>query len=240
MAIKFGSEGSGILWCHPGGTNCLTTMVADENGGARQYFSHPKEGEEYYDRELSRLATDINELVATTERREKESGKRDASLEIGFLRTSNGYLPVWKRNVSESERLEDLVDVSSLKPLGTMSDEDVKSYLQIESNFGGDGEWFRHTGGGVYRCKGAGMSCYVTAASRDGFKTIKDSNYFPKVEPSSPVYDPALSDLADKLNAALNATQKANRPNLPEPQPEIGLAIEEEGIAVVWKIVERD
>ena len=145
MGTKFGSEGSGILWCHPGGTNCITSVEAENDSqDPKRYFTHAKEGDESHYKELSRLATDMNELVAKAERLEKQGGKRDALLQIGFLRTRGGFLPVWKRNVVQSERIEDLVDPSSMKPLGSMSDQEVKSYLQIESDFDGEGEWHTH------------------------------------------------------------------------------------------------
>ena len=217
----------------------LPPKIADEFGSefSTKYFTHPDEGDEYYAKELDLLAQNMNDLVEATQRRGKESKGRDAALEIGFLRTINGYLPVWKRDVSKSERLEDLVDISILKPLGSMTGEDVKAYLQIE---GSDGTWYAYEkSGGIYKCKGSGEGCFVTVASVDGFRTSQDSNYFPKVAASSSVYDPDLSDLADKLNAALNATQKNEfeRSRQSEPRLEIGLAVGENGIQVVWKIV---
>ncbi len=241
MAKKFGSEGSGIVWCHPGGTNCITPKIVNiiEND-RKTYFIHPAEADEYYDKDLSDLTNQMNELVASTEASEKAQKKRDAALEIGFLQTSNGYLPVWKRNVSDNERLEDLVDRNSLTPLGSMEPEEVKAYLQIEAENGSDGTWYGYKrSGGTYKCKGAGMGCFVTVASMNRYKDISESNYFPKVAESSPVFDPALRDLANKLNAALNDTQKKHFRAEPtaEITREVGLALDDEGISVVWKVL---
>ncbi len=87
-------------------------------------------------------------------------------------------------------------------------------------------------------CSGSNGNCYVSGDT-ERFHTIKESNYSPKVATTSRVYDKALNQLADALNAALNTALKNEfqRPDHSSSQREIGLAsLDDGGIGVVWKV----
>ncbi|MCK0197089.1 hypothetical protein MWN34_09205 [Ancylobacter sp. 6x-1] len=241
---KFGSEGGGVLWCHPGGTNCVVKVkkvLTPEGADGERYFNHPAADAAHYDPDLDALTQQMNSLVDAAQQRGLAGGRKAPGLQVGFLRTPNGYLPVWKRDVADNERLEDLVDVSTLTPLGSMSDEAVSAHLRLASQTAA-GDWYVYKKTTTeYTCESGNGNCYVTVASADGFRTVTDSIYFPKVDEGSPVYDPELATLADELNAALNATQKTalQRTGTSPTEREIGLAFEEDGLTVVWKVVRR-
>ncbi|OED00939.1 hypothetical protein [Rhizobium sp. YK2] len=239
---KKASAGGGTVWCYKKGNACVVSVVDDagERGVVRRYFSWPSPESREYDAALAELSNNLNDIVNQIQARERRMGKKDRKLEIGFLRTDHGFLPVWKRDVAEHERLEDLVDVSSLRDLEAMSDGDVSKYLQIQSRYKGTWHAYKVDPAGIYHCSRPGGGCFVTAASMNDDDGAEMSNYFPKVAENSPVYDAALAEVSDRLNAAINEVQQREKQNSArDSRLEIGLVVTEIGFQPIWKIVTR-
>lgn len=251
---KKGSEGSGIVWCHDTGTNCVTFANGngEETGPARliPLFARVQQDSPVYDAALDELSVAMNQMVRETQLNGQSDQRKDSQVQLGLLRTGSGFLLVWKREVSDTERLEDLVDIDTLTDLEAMTDEQLNSYLRID-NKGKElagGEWRAYTvSGGIYRCRGAGMGCFVTALEKKpetellAADSAQAGGYFPTVHDDSPVYDSALNALAGRLDALVSQTQArelqaANR----TPQERIGLAITGRGLLPVWKVVVSD
>jgi hypothetical protein len=237
-ATKKASEGSGIVWCHDQGNRCIA--FAPEIPELPIFLKADRDSPEF-DAALDELSVSMNRVANDTQ----VSGRRDRGrddIQIGFLRTGSGFLPVWKREVLYTERLEDLVEVDSLTDLDVMSDDELASYLRINEDAG---DWRAYTvSGGVYTCSGAGMGCFVTALDVvPDLKVVaasptRSGGYFPTVHEESPVFDLALHELAGTLNTLVSDTesrekQKATR----DPRQRIGLAVTEGGLLLVWKIV---
>ncbi|MFJ5270583.1 hypothetical protein [Streptomyces sp. NPDC088358] len=242
MARKKASEGSGIVWCHGRGSTCIA-FAEDRKETAEPEFLSPfaraDQSSPVYDATLNELSDNLNGLVRGTQNRSRAERGKDPELKIGFLATGAGFLPVWKREVRDSERLEDLVAIESLTDLDSMTSDQLDTYLRIDNEDGENGgEWRSHrVSGGVIRCKGNGMSCFVTT-----LKPSEDSKligkYFPAVAQDSPVHDPSLDELTVKLNSLVNETQtqerqKSNR----DPKAQIGFVITGHGLLPAWKIV---
>jgi hypothetical protein len=239
-ATKKASEGSGIVWCHDTGDRCAVAAT-DTLEQPTFLFARTDRDSPEFDAALDELSVSMNRVANDTQ----VSGQRDHGrddIQIGLLRTGSGFLPVWKREVLDTERLKDLVDVDSLTDLDVMSDDELGSYLRINEDAG---DWHAYTvSGGIYTCSGSGMGCYVTALDVDpdlkvvAASSTRSGGYFPTVHEESSVFDPALHELAGTLNSLVSDTesrekQKATR----DPRQRIGLAVTERGLLLVWKIV---
>jgi hypothetical protein len=236
MAHQKASEGSGIVWCHDSGDACITVDKA-------KFFAKVDQGSRVHDADLVELSSKLNALVNETEIREKKKPGRDSKLQIGFLVTGAGFLPVWKRQVLASERLEELVDIKSLVDLEAMTNDQLNAHLGLKAKDGG--EWRRHyvtksADDGVIHCSGAGKSCFVTASQKPSAGSALMSNFFPTVDQKSPVFDAALGDLANKLNTLVNETQARGGKPGKDPRIQIGFVITGSGLLPVWKIVDTD
>jgi len=240
-ATKKASEGSGIVWCHDEGDRCVAVFAPDVAEQPILLFARADRDSPEFDAALDDLCVSMNRVVNDTQ----VSGRRDRDrddIQIGFLRTGSGFLPVWKRDVLYTERLGDLVDVDSLTDLDVMSDDELGSYLRVNEDAG---DWRAYTvSGGVYTCSGAGKGCFVTALDAvSDLRAVtasptRSGDYFPTVHEESPVFDPALQELAGTLNTLVSDTearekQKATR----DSRHRIGLVLTGRGLLPVWKIV---
>lgn len=245
---KKASAGSGIVWCHDTGSNCVSHITKEpDRESFAEYFASADEDSPGYDPALSALSKQLNELVRQTQAADTSDRVRTDELRVGFLRTGSGFLPVWKRLVGDTERLSDLVDVSTLTDLEAMADERLDEFLHIASteNYSRGGTWKTYTVDpqGIYHCRGFGKACFVShlKAKVEEGDSAPASRYFPTVEESSSVYDVALNELSAKLNAAVSQTQTTEKADsAKDSRLVIGLVIGETGLLPVWKIVEPD
>ncbi|MEU0054445.1 hypothetical protein [Streptomyces sp. NPDC006309] len=231
VANKKGSEGSGIVWCYGEGTRC-SAHVTDKAEHPRFLFNRRSRTLPEFDAALDELSVSLNRVADDTQVTGRQNHGRD-DIQIGLLRTGSGFLPVWKRDVLDTERLEELVDVNTLTDLDVMSDDELGSHLRINEDAG---EWRAYTtSGGVYDCTGAGMGCFVTAVDA---KAGGSGGYFATVQEESPVFDPALHELAGRLNTLVSDTEsREKQKGTRDPQQRIGIAVTKDGLIPVWKIV---
>jgi hypothetical protein len=232
MSWKKANEGGGLVWCHDTGDSCHTSVEPEKP------FAFVGKQSEFFDAPLETLAEKLNLLVGETQATEKNKQNKDPKVQIGFLRTGAGYLPVWKRQVLDSESLGDLVDVKSLTDLDAMTIQKRDAYLKVRIDEGKDGAWRNHSSkGGVVHCHHAGMSCFVTVEASSGQMTT----YFAEVNQGSPVYDAALATLSSKMNAAVRETQAAAmQSQSKDPRLQIGFVSTGAGFLPVWKRVLAD
>lgn len=229
---KKASEGGGVVWCHDSGSACIVHM---KERGSGLFFARAQTDSPVYDAALAELSDKMNEVLKQTQTTATLADK-NKGLEVGFLKTGAGFLPVWKRDVGETEKLHELVDVATLTHLDEMTFDEMGAYLKIQTVLGGDGTWYTyHVKGGVIHCSGSGMACFATV-----MKAFSDSapSYFPKVGQNSPVYNAALAGLSDKLNDLVaEAQSQGKKASARDPKAQIGLVITGFGLLPVWKIV---
>jgi hypothetical protein len=242
-ATKKASEGSGIIWCHDRGNRCIAAIEPDIPEQPIFLFARADRDAPGFDAALDELSVSMNRVANDIQASGRTDRSRD-DIQIGVLRTGSGFLPVWKREVLYAERLEDLVDVDSLTDLDVMSDDELGSFLRIKE---AAGEWRTYTvSHGVYRCRGAGMACYVTALEEvepefraEADRQPRSGGYFATVQEESPVFDPALNELAGTLNTLVSDTEvREQKKETKDPRQRIGLVVTPHGLLPVWKIVE--
>jgi hypothetical protein len=244
MAMKKASEGSGIVWCHDSGSACIAFAEEATIPEKLTMFARVEPGSPVYDPALDELSQRLTQLTDAVQPPRQKREIAGAETQLGFLRTGAGFLPVWKREVSSTERLEDLVDVDGLTDLDAMTVAQRDSYLGLREEDSGD--WRAYSvSGGVYTCKGAGEGCFVTvealSAEADDTGSMKTVTYFPTVGEDSPVYDRALGELADRLNAAINEVQaQAANSATERTGKQVGLTITDRGLLPVWKSAASD
>jgi hypothetical protein len=241
MASKKASVGSGIVWCHDSGDTCIAFADNATVPERLAMFARVEQDSPVYDAALDELSQRLTDLTDAVHSQRQKREAASAETQLGFLRTGAGFLLVWKRVVPNTERLEELVDVDSLTDLDAMTIDQRDSYLGLQEADSGD--WRTYTvSGGVYRCKGAGKGCFVTEeALRIDADSRKTATYFPAVGEDSPVYDRALRELADRLNAAISEAQtQAANSTRSRTVEHIGLAITERGLLPVWKLTASD
>jgi hypothetical protein len=238
MASKKGSEGSGIIWCHDSGSDCLTFVEDETKPELLPMFARARHDSPVYDGALDELSRRLTDMAAAAHAQRTRRDVAGADTQIGILKTGAGFLLVWKRDVSSTERLEDLVDVDSLTDLDAMSDAERDSYLGLRESDGG--EWRRGLAArdsGLYHCRSAGENCFVSVemvrADAGAVEPTTTLTYFPTVDEGSPVYDRDLRELASRLNAAINEVQANGAAD--RPGQHIGLTITDRGLLPVWK-----
>jgi hypothetical protein len=236
MSWKKANEGGGLVWCHDSGTSCHATPKTRE-----RLFAVASKQSVFFDASLEQLAEGLNRLVRDTQAEELMRQGRDARLQIGLLRTGAGYLPVWKREVTDSESLADLVDIESLTDLDSMTVEQRDVYLKVKKDGGDAGDWRNHSSsGGVVHCHHAGMSCFVTVKAGVS-QSASGSKYFADVDRESPLHDPALSTLSLEMNDLVGKAQAAaSRYNEKDARLQIGFVSTGAGLLPVWKRVLAD
>lgn len=240
MAWKKASEGSGIVWCHDQGSSCHTSVkTKDGSNVTGKPFASVVQNSLFFDSALNSLSEKLNSLVNDTQTQAIDGQHKDVGLQVGFLRTGSGYLPVWKRLVLESEKLEDLVNISTLTDLDVMTLDQIDAYLQLKDSGATNGWWRHSTSGGVVHCHQGGMSCYVTVKEQVS-GSRQTTTFFAEVPVGSPVYHTALAELTTKMNHLVSKTEAEAIKSLGEDSKlEMGFIATGSGLLPVWKRVIR-
>ena len=240
---KKASEGSGIVWCHDHGDRCAVAAIRPQQ--PRFLLARADRSSPEFDDALDELSVGMNLVAEDAQIRGQRERNRD-DIQVGLLRTGSGFLPVWKREVQDDERLGDLVDVDSLTDLDSMSDDDLGSFLRVDAA-GGTWKAYSKDEHGVYTCSGAGMGCFVTAldslpeAELAAADPRRSSGYFATVDQDSPVFDATLQELAGTLNRLLsNIEEREKKDSTKHAGQRVGLAITESGVLPVWKVLGVD
>ena len=234
MAMKKANEGGGIVWCHDTGSTCHASVKTQTGAESDSHLFAMAEGNsEFFDSHLEKLTRELNRIVSEARSAGLATQGKDPRLQIGLLTTGAGYLPVWKREVEDSEALADLIDVGSLTDLDAMTLDQRDAYLKVDE-LATDGDWHNHsTSGGVVHCHHAGMSCFVTVKAEGA-----DAGYFESVGQNSPVYDAGLATLTRKMNQMVSEAQTSGlRAASRDPALQIGFVSTSAGLLPVWKRV---
>jgi hypothetical protein len=130
MPLKKGSvDPDGTIWCYGSGIRCIVSTVTVEGGEATDFsrFAVSRNTSLVNDEALIELSKKINELIVET-----HTKRKNPELKLGFLITDHGILPVWKRELDDTQDIAQFTSVENLVSLDNMSDAELADFLQLE------------------------------------------------------------------------------------------------------------